>query len=155
MRLCEWRCRTSRVNQSPPRRPPTHLLRLSPPTPRPRWNRPSAAENITRQELTDNVEQRIRSAQALMNQNQPEAAMNALRLTLNVVRSATDVSEDVRAKLERRIQAQLMATVQAEERIVGERAERTRLDSAAEQRTRTIDLFQRDKRHDRSHDDPV
>ena len=38
-----------------------------------------------------------------------------------------------------------MATVQAEERIVAERAERTRLEAAAEQRTRTIDLFQRNK----------
>ena len=62
-----------------------------------------------------------------------------------MIRSATDVSEDVRAKLERRVQSQLMATVQAEERIVADRAERTRLDSAAEQRTRTIDLLQRDK----------
>ena len=39
----------------------------------------------------------------------------------------------------------MMATVQAEERIVQERAERQRLEAAAEQRTRTIDLFQRNK----------
>ena len=80
-----------------------------------------------------------------MNQNQPEAAMNALRLSLNVIRSATDAPEDVRTKLERRVQSELMAIAQAEERIVAERAERTRLDAAAEQRTRTIDLLQRDK----------
>ncbi len=36
--------------------------------------------------------------------------------------------------------------LQAEERVVAERAERTRLDSAAEQRTRTIDILQRDKK---------
>ena len=96
-----------------------------------------------------------KTAQALMNQNQPEAAMNALRLALNVIRSATDVPEDVRTKLERRVQAQLMSVAQAEERIVAERAERTRLDAAAEQRTRTIDLLQRRQADDRSDDDPV
>jgi hypothetical protein len=71
--------------------------------------------------------------------------LNALRLTQNVVRSATDVSDADRAKLDRRIQAQLLSTVQAEERIVADRAERIRLDSAAAQRARAIDLFQRDK----------
>ena len=39
----------------------------------------------------------------------------------------------------------MMATVQAEERIVQERAERQRLEASAEQRARTIDLFQRNK----------
>ncbi len=94
-----------------------------------------AAEHITRQELTDSVEQRIKSAQGLMSQNQPEAAMNALRLALNVIRSASDTSAEVRSKLEQRVQAQLLSVAQAEERIVNERAERTRLDAAAEQRT--------------------
>ena len=42
-------------------------------------------------------------------------------------------------------QSQLMVTVQAEERVVAERAERLRLEAAAEQRTRAIDLFQRNK----------
>jgi hypothetical protein len=104
------------------------------------------AENIARQELTDNIEQRIQSAQALLKQDQPEAALNALRLAQNVIRSATNVSEEDRAKLDRRIQAQLMATVQAEERIIAERAERVRSDSSAEQRTRAVDVLQRDKK---------
>ena len=68
-----------------------------------------------------------------------------MRITLNVVRSATSVPEADRLKLERRIQAQLVSTVQAEERIVGERAEHLRLESAAEQRTRAVDVFQRNK----------
>ena len=81
----------------------------------------------------------------MLNSGLPEAALNELRLTQNVVRSATDVSEEDRRKLDRRIQAQLMATVQSEERIVQERAERTRMDASAEQRVRTIDLFERNK----------
>ena len=39
----------------------------------------------------------------------------------------------------------MISTVQAEERVVQERAERQRLDASAEQRIRTIDLFQRNK----------
>ena len=39
----------------------------------------------------------------------------------------------------------MISTVQAEERIVAERAERQRLEAAAEQRTRAIDIFQRNK----------
>ncbi len=104
-----------------------------------------AAENLARQQLTNDVEQRLNSAREMMNAGQPEAALNALRLTLNVVRSASSVPEADRLKLERRIQAQLISTVQAEERIVGERAEQLRLESAAEQRTRAIDIFQRNK----------
>jgi tetratricopeptide (TPR) repeat protein len=104
-----------------------------------------AAENLTRQQLTNDVEQRLQAANELMRMGQPEAALNALRLTLNVVRSATNVPEADRLRLDRRIQSQLISTVQAEERIVGERAERLRLEAAAEQRTRAIDVFQRNK----------
>jgi hypothetical protein len=120
-----------------------------PPTPPPDTKatieQSEAAENIAREQLTNEVEERIRNAQALLRQGQAEAALNALRLTQNVVRSATNVSEDIRNRLDRRIQAQLLSTVQSEERVLAERVERTRLDSAAEQRTRAIDLLQRDK----------
>src|SRR5262245_32329872 len=104
-----------------------------------------AAEHLARQQLTNDVEQRLQAARELMNAGQPEAALSALRLTQNVVRSATNVPEADRQRLERRIQAQLISTVQAEERIVAERAERQRLEAAAEQRTRAIDVFQRNK----------
>ena len=80
-----------------------------------------------------------------MDHGQPEAALNALRLAQNLVRSATNVLDADRNALDRRIQAQMVATVQAEERIVAERAERQRLEAAAEQRTRAIDIFQRNK----------
>ena len=66
-------------------------------------------------------------------------------MTQNVIRSATNVAQEERNKLDRRIQAQLLATVQDEERIVSERAEHQRLEAAAEQRTRAVDLFQRNK----------
>src|SRR5262249_53513634 len=104
-----------------------------------------AAENLARQQLTNDVEQRLQSARELLNMGQPEAALNALRLTQNAIRSAPNVPHGDRLKLDRRVQAQLISTVQAEERIVGERAERLRLEAAAEQRTRALDVFQRNK----------
>jgi tetratricopeptide (TPR) repeat protein len=104
-----------------------------------------AAEQLARQQLSNDVEQRLQTARQLLERNQPESAINALRLALNLVRSATNVLEADRNALDRRIQAQMVATVQAEERIVAERAERQRMEAAAEQRTRAVDVFQRNK----------
>jgi hypothetical protein len=104
-----------------------------------------ASETLARQQLTNDVDQRLSAARELLNAGQPEAALNALRLAQNVVRSATNVPESDRTSLDRRIQAQLISTVQAEERITGERAEHLRLEAAAEQRTRAIDHFQQNK----------
>ncbi|HKI17823.1 MAG TPA: hypothetical protein VKA15_08075, partial [Isosphaeraceae bacterium] len=118
---------------------------VQPPQPQATIEQAAAAENIARQELTNDVEQRLQAARNLLNQGQPEAALNQLRLTQNVIRSATNVAEDERNKLDRRIQAQLLATYQAEERITSEQAERQRLEAAAEQRVRAVDAFQRNK----------
>jgi tetratricopeptide (TPR) repeat protein len=104
-----------------------------------------AAENVARQQLTNEVEQRLQKARELVNDNQPEAALNALRLAQNVIRSATSVSDEDRTKLDRRVQAQLLSTALAEERIVGERAEHQRIEAAAEQRTSALENFQRNK----------
>src|SRR5262249_5029961 len=104
-----------------------------------------AAENLARQQLTNDVEQRLQAASELLRTGQPEVALNALRSTRNLVRSATNVPEGDRSRLDRRIQAQIVSTVQAEERIAAERSEHLRLDAAAEQRTRAVDLFDRNK----------
>ena len=104
-----------------------------------------AAESLARQQLTNDIEQRLQSANELLRMGQPEAALNALRLAQNLGRSATNVPEADRSRLDRRIQAQMISTVQAEERIVAERAEHLRLEAATEQRARAIDTFQRNK----------
>ncbi len=118
---------------------------VQPPQPKATIEQAETAENIARQELTNDVEQRLQAARNLLNQGQPEAALTQLRMTQNVIRSATNVAEEERKKLDRRIQTQLLATYQSEERIVSERAEHQRLEAAAEQRTRAVDLFQRNK----------
>ena len=93
----------------------------------------SEAQAIARQQLVSDVRQRILAARALVNSAQPEAALNALKLAQNVVRSAADVDEAARIALDRELQADILSTVRAEERIVQDRAESLRLQAAAEQ----------------------
>src|SRR5690242_20558383 len=105
----------------------------------------SRVAEVVRQQPVADVDQRLQAARDLTAAGQPEAALDALRLAQTVARSATDVPDDLRAALDRRIQAQILSTVRAEERIVQERAERLRLDAAAEQRVRALDLVARNQ----------
>jgi hypothetical protein len=98
-------------------------------------------DNIARQQLTNDVEQRLQAARSLVASGQPEAALTNLRLAQNYVRSATNVPESVRSQLDKRIQAQMQTTVRDEERIVMERAEQQRTLAAGEQRSRAVSEF--------------
>ena len=98
-------------------------------------------DNIARQQLTSDVEQRLQAARNLVASGQPAAALTNLRLAQNYVRSATNVPESVRSALDKRIQAQILTTVRDEERIVAERAEQQRLQAASEQRSRAVAEF--------------
>ena len=92
-------------------------------------------DNVARQQLTSDVEQRLQAARSLVGSGQPAAALTNLRLAQNYVRSATNVPESVRSALDKRIQAQMLSTVRDEERIVAERAEQQRLMAASAQRS--------------------
>ncbi|HMF36469.1 MAG TPA: hypothetical protein VKF17_07505, partial [Isosphaeraceae bacterium] len=98
-------------------------------------------DNVARQRLTSDVEQRLQAARSLVASGQPSAALTNLRLAQNYVRSATDIAESVRSALDKRIQAQILTTVRDEERIVAERAEQQRLLAASEQRSRAVSEF--------------
>ena len=63
----------------------------------------SRLENVIRQQLTDDVRQRLKAAQDQVNSGQPEAALNTLRLAQNVVRSADQVDEATKTALDRQI----------------------------------------------------
>ena len=102
-------------------------------------------EDIQRQELTANVRRRIQAARDLINGGQPEAALNALRLAQTVVRAAETVDEATRNALDRELQADILATVRAEERIVQDRAEALRRQAAAEQQARALDQLAEDQ----------
>jgi hypothetical protein len=102
-------------------------------------------ETIKRQQLTDDIGQRLQQARQLLSSGQPEAALNALRLAQNVVRSDAQVDQAARDTLDRQIQAQLLSTVRAEERIVAERAELNRRGAMAEQQQRALDVLSRNQ----------
>ncbi len=101
--------------------------------------------DVLRQQLTSDIRQRQQAAYDLVNSGQPEAALNTLRLAQTVVRSATDVDEPTRNALDRALQAQILGTVRAEERITQDRAEALRRAASAEQQLRGLDLIQRNQ----------
>ncbi|MBV8315519.1 MAG: hypothetical protein JOZ53_11330 [Planctomycetaceae bacterium] len=101
--------------------------------------------DVLRQQLTSDIRQRQQEALNLVNSGQPEAALNTLRLAQTVVRSATDVDEPTRNALDRALQAQILGTVRAEERITQDRAEALRRAASAEQQLRGLDLLQRNQ----------
>ena len=63
----------------------------------------------------------------------------------SVVRSADQVSEGVRTSLDRELQTHILSTIRAEERIVQDRAERLRVQAAAEQQVRALDALERNQ----------
>jgi tetratricopeptide (TPR) repeat protein len=73
-----------------------------------------AREVLSRQQLTNDVEQRLQAARERTNSGQPEMALEALRIALSLVRSNSNVPDVDRQKLERRIQAQMITTAQTE-----------------------------------------
>ena len=118
--------------------------------PRPAASRATIEEaerlsEIARQQLVTDVRERLREAQNLVNQGAPDAALNTLRLVQSVVRGADQVPEADRSRLDREIQAQLLATVRAEERITAERAEVLRREAQSEQQLRALELVSRNQ----------
>jgi hypothetical protein len=105
----------------------------------------AASAALLRQQLAADVQQRMQGARALVDSGQPEAALSALKLAQSVVRSAADVDESTRASLDRALQASILATVRAQERIEQDRAEELRREAAAEQRLRALDRVGRDQ----------
>ena len=101
--------------------------------------------NISRQQLTDEIRQRLQTARDLVSRGQPEAALSALRLAKTMVQAAESADQATRDALDRQIQAQYVSTVRDEERIVSERAESQRRVASEEQRTRTLELFERNQ----------
>ena len=105
----------------------------------------AASQEVLRQQLTADVGQGLQTARALLGADRPREAIDALRTTLAVVRSATPVDEATRDSLERQVQAQIIAAVRAEERIDLERAERLHLQAAADQQVRALGQLEKNQ----------
>ncbi|MDR3636935.1 MAG: hypothetical protein P4L84_24225 [Isosphaeraceae bacterium] len=100
---------------------------------------------VRRQQFVTDVEQRLRRAHDEVASGEPATALNSLRLALSLVRSTPDVPQATLDALDRRIQAQVLSTVRAEERIDAERAEALRRDVASENQLRAVDLAARNE----------
>ncbi|MDR3637414.1 MAG: hypothetical protein P4L84_26655, partial [Isosphaeraceae bacterium] len=90
-------------------------------------------------------DQPLRRQQLFVAVGKPAPALNTLRLAQSVVRSAPQVPQASLDALDRRIQAQILSTVRAEERIDAERAEALRREALAEQQARALDLVARNQ----------
>ena len=131
----------------PPEPEPSALV--PPPAPTPAADREAQAtlenaarlDGIIRQQLVADIRERIQAARNFLNAGQPEAALSGLRLAQTVVRSAENADEATRNALDRELQANILGTVRAEERIVQDRAEALRRQASAEQQVRALDLL--------------
>ena len=95
-------------------------------------------ENVARQQVTDDVRRRLQEARNLVNSGSPEAALSTLKLAQNVVRGSEQIDEATKTALDRQIQAQILSTVHAEQRIVAQRLENQRVAASAEQQERML-----------------
>ncbi|MFM7318051.1 MAG: hypothetical protein ACKO5E_13990, partial [bacterium] len=65
-------------------------------------------EAVANQQFAAEVRMKQQAARNLLNQNNPEAALNELHQAMNMVVSAPDVSEEVKAKLKRELEASIL-----------------------------------------------
>jgi tetratricopeptide (TPR) repeat protein len=101
--------------------------------------------DVRRQQLVTDVEERLQRAHDFVAQGNAEGALHTLKLAQSLVRSAQQVPQATLDALDRRIQAQILSTVRAEERQDAERAEALRREAVAEQQLRALDLSARNQ----------
>ncbi len=99
-------------------------------------------ESVRNQQFAAEIRQKQQAARNYLNGNNPDAALNALRQAQNMVRSATDIPEATRVRLDREIQASLLSATREEERILERQAEDARLGSLAEARSRALQEYE-------------
>ncbi len=99
-------------------------------------------EAVRNQQFAAEVRQKQQKARDYLNRNNPEAALNELRQAQNVVRSAPDIPENVRVKLDREIAASILSATRDEERIVELQADEARRGAIAESRARALQDYE-------------
>ncbi|MBI1325864.1 tetratricopeptide repeat protein [bacterium] len=102
----------------------------------------AAMESVRNQQFAAEIRQKQQAARNYLNANNPDAALNALRQAQNMVRSATDIPEATRVRLDRELQASLLAATRQEERNLERQAEDARLGSLAEARSRSLEEYE-------------
>ena len=99
-------------------------------------------EAVANQQFAAEVRMKQQAARNLLNQNNPEAALNELHQAMNMVVSAPDVSEDVKAKLKRELEASILTATREEETILERQADQARRGAIADARARTLQDYE-------------
>jgi tetratricopeptide (TPR) repeat protein len=99
-------------------------------------------ESVRNQQFAAEIRLKQQAARNYLNGNNPDAALNSLRQAQNMVRSATDIPESIRVRLDRELQASILSATREEERILERQAEEARLGSIAEARSRSLQEYE-------------
>ena len=90
-------------------------------------------QSVAQQLLTSAVNDRIEQARGELNRDNPESALNLLRLGLTAVDADASVPQDTKRDLRSRLSAQIQATIRRDEEIQLRRAETLRRQASAQQ----------------------
>ena len=99
-------------------------------------------ESVANQQFAAEVRMKQQAARNLLNQNNPEAALNELHQAMNMVASAPDVSEEVKAKLKRELEASILTATREEETILERQADQARRAAIADARARSLQDYE-------------
>jgi hypothetical protein len=150
--LCGVAARAAQQEAPPPVTPPVPPTGVEAPAPEARalpgqatLEEAARREDVSRQQFINDIRERLQAARQLTDSGQPEAALNALRLALDVVRSSDLIDAATKSRLDREIQTAILSSSRAEEMIVAQRAERLRLEASATQQQRSLDLLTRNQ----------
>ncbi|MFM7129164.1 MAG: hypothetical protein ACKO0V_07380, partial [bacterium] len=99
-------------------------------------------EAVANQQFAAEVRMKQQAARNLLNQNNPEAALNELHQAMNMVVSAPDVSEEVKAKLKRELEASILTATREEETILERQADQARRAAIADARARSLQDYE-------------
>jgi hypothetical protein len=133
------------IDTPPTTEPPPPATDLAPPAepdrpaaPTASLERASEMEKVQIQRLTSSTRERLQRARDLMNAEQADEAMTALRLALAEVQADDQVPASVRESLSREVRTAIQTTARRADELEARRLERLRLQSMATQRARTL-----------------
>ncbi|MFM1801993.1 MAG: hypothetical protein RJA81_1345 [Planctomycetota bacterium] len=102
----------------------------------------SQIEAVRNQQFAGEIRAKQQLARDYLNRSNPEAAINELHQAQNMVRSSTDITEALRVKLDRELQASILTATREEERILERLAEDARQGAIAEARARALQDYE-------------
>jgi tetratricopeptide (TPR) repeat protein len=128
--------------QGPDEPPPPDVSTSVPEGPGPAsLERASELEQVLAQQLTADIRDRIQAARDMLRREQPQAALETLRLAIAAIDAAEDVPASVRDSLRRQVRTEYSATLRREEEFEQTRAQRLRLQAIADQQARALDAL--------------